>query len=416
MAKIGILVDPAKLKERANAKCYFDNFAYMGLHAVIDEATKGGHEIEYIAPHKIDECDFVFVSLISAWDILSLIRRVPKKRKAKVVIGGQGLVNPCSYLEHFDIGVFGRAEGQINDILDGARPSNVLDTKMDPQADGHYEYRQAQWLVGEEKNVGCLRKCYFCGYSWTHKRFRPDKNYQSAGDSIYSGIEDTLLELELKSNTTHITGLDGYSEKSRMAAGKRISNKQVEDKLVSLIDQSAELGWNRLSLKLYMIHAYPWETLNDTYTAELRSVFAAVDKRLKRGKGLIFLKTTPFCPEPMTPMAWLKPDFRDEWRRMLHDNYLVYEGEHVIVRIHEAIDSAAELALMVFFRRAGVEMSPVAEMMARPEFFRLRARERLAALRLRGVLSRLEEGTVWDGVSVPGIYPEKIAKKKPWDN
>ena len=414
MAKLGVLVYPRKLKERATAAPYFDNFAYRGLRAVIGEVDKRNHAVRYIAPHQIDECDFVLVSLTSAWDILSLIHYVPIRRRAKIIAGGQGLVNPRPFMQYLDLAVFGRAEGQINELIDGGRGANVLDVGKDPAAEGNYEYRQAQYLLGDEADTGCIRKCFFCGYGWTHRSLNRGGNYQASDDALYSSSEQFLSELRLTENVHYSAGLDGWSEASRRSVGKPFSNTSLVEKLKTLTEDAAARGWARLSLKLYMIHAYPWEKPLADYTGEMARALADLDGKLSSGRLVIFFKATPFCPEPMTPMARCLPCFDDAWRTMLKNQWLVYQGSHVEARIHMTVPSAAELAHMVFFRRAGREESSVAEMMSRPKYLSLTAGLKLAALSVRGVLGRLTDAAPWSGLRVPGLNPERVASQMGW--
>jgi len=276
MARIGILVFSKLVKCRATRKnVYFDSFKYLGINAVIKELDKKKHKVRFISSAELAQVDFALVPLHSYRDAMNLIKNLKgiPRNGTKIILGGQGLLNVRSYLPYFDLAVFGRAEGQINKILEGDRPDNVLDTDLDPGLEKKYTYRQPQNLVDGETNVGCRNKCLFCFYSWTHKLLIPVDKYNS---TVYdNSVEDDIRALDIQKPGHFITAIDGFSEASRFKVNKMIKNSHIVDKLSEIRSKNFK---KTIFIKIFSICGYPWESPSPQYLDELKEALAEADR------------------------------------------------------------------------------------------------------------------------------------------
>jgi len=353
MAKIGILVMTHKVQERGTRKeSFYDSFEWLGMQAIQKEIDRKKNQVKYISVSQIDDYDFVLVSVTSLYDVFNLINEMPKKRKAEVIIGGQGVVNVKSYTPYFDKAVFGRAEGQINDILDGEKPSNILDINEDPDVEGRYEYRQPQYLIDGENNVGCPYKCRFCQYSWTHKCLRKTGNFQSAIGDFKHLQEDDLRHLKVEDGRYYVSAIDGVSEESRFKVNKKIYNEDIIKKIKEIYSKEFT---KRVSLKLFVICGYPWERYNGDYLNELKEVFRKADEPKSKFKIQMHLLFTPFSPEPLTPMETERPILNVDWRKELTKNYKLYFSDTLEVYIMRYINTPYRLFERIFMNRASIE-------------------------------------------------------------
>jgi len=275
MARVGILVFSKMVKCRSSRKnLFFDSFKYLGINAVIKEIDRKKHSVKFISSAELAEVDFALVPLHSYRDAMNLIQNLKgiPRNGTKIILGGQGLLNVRSYLKYFDLAVFGRAEGQINEILEGSRPSNVLDLSKDPKLEKSYTYRQTQHLVEGERNVGCRHKCCFCFYSWTHKLFIKVNKYNS---TVYdTSVEDNFKALDITKPGHFITAIDGFSEASRFKVNKRIKNSDISKKIAEIRAKNIK---KKIFIKVFSICGYPWESPTTHYLDEFKEALAEGD-------------------------------------------------------------------------------------------------------------------------------------------
>jgi hypothetical protein len=170
MAKVGLYIFTNKTKKRGTRKnSYFESDKYTGFRHIISEIDRDKHYVEFCSSANMNRFDFVLVPIISFYDIINLINELKgKKRTCKVVVGGPGVFNIRGYKDYIDIAVFRRAEGIINRVLEMEPLSNVWYKEYDEGLKNAYEIGKPQYLLGDEKSVGCSNKCKFCQYSWTN--------------------------------------------------------------------------------------------------------------------------------------------------------------------------------------------------------------------------------------------------------
>lgn len=313
-----------------------------------------------------------------------------RKKKAKIIIGGQGVLNVKGYIDYFDIAVFGRAEGQINEILAGKRPNNVLDLENDPLIEKKYVYRQPQYLTESESDVGCSRKCYFCNYSWTRKHLQKGSGYKSTVISTIT-TEDDFGSLEIDGSGRKITALDGFSEESRIRVNKGIKNEEIISKLIEAFKQKAEKGF---FLKTYLIAGYPWEDPGDDYINELNGVIKEAEEKAPEKNMKLYLKfhVSPFRPMPLTPMEDYRAGYFFDWRKYFIERSSItrssdliawYAGQDIISPITD-FESTCLL-------RAGIEDQEfITSVLINPKFRKMKSYQKMLYLKNEGYLEKFE--------------------------
>ena len=239
--------------------------------------------------------DFALLSITSVVEMERVLREPTDKRGCVVIAGGMGMLNVWPLYDLLDVAVFGRAEGQITDIINGKRLGNVWRKTDDPDVSGSYEIRQATTLLPGEAGVGCPNRCRYCQYTHIRQHVR-GRGYR-AGDGGWLR-EDDWHRLQL-STGRNITAWDGLSESTRIRVGKRILDKHIREKLIALREKNLPVAAN---IKIYNIVGYPWETVR-SYRRDIETVSGLL--RSCDGPGtriLIMFCYTPFSPEPLTPM------------------------------------------------------------------------------------------------------------------
>jgi hypothetical protein len=345
--RIGVMV-LEKIADRENTKSFFDlkNFGLCAILSELDEPW------EYTRPELINVYEFVLVSLTSVMDVENLIYTfecfTPKPVKPKIIIGGFGVINIKLMLPYIDIAVFGRAEGQINEILAGEEFDNVWRKERDPDLEGKYIIRAPRYLVLGENGIGCRGRCKFCQYTWTRPALQRNQKY-NPGQSLY--IQETdWAGLEITKAGRYTTAWDGWSEETRLRVSKPITDQSIRDKLLSIgnlegIDAT-------INIKVFQIIGYPWETIESVKegincTAEL---LRQIDEAIANKIILAFL-CTPFGPEPMTPMQYEQGNIEVNWREELN-GIDVYRGKHIDAFITPVIPGPYTLTKRIMINRA----------------------------------------------------------------
>lgn len=391
MARVGVLVFSKHVKCRATRKnLYFDSFKYLGINAVIKEIDRKKHSVSFVSNLQVNDMDFVLVPLHSYRDAMNLMANLKgiKRNGVKIILGGQGLLNVKTYLDYLDIAVFGRAEGQINEILEGSRPGNVLDLKEDPDLEKKYTYRQPCNLVDGERNVGCRNKCHFCFYSWTHDLLIPVKRYDS---TVYdTSVEDDIKALDIQKPGHYITAIDGYSEKSRFKVNKRIKNKDIVSKISEIRARNFK---KKIFIKIFSICGYPWEELTSTYLDEFREVCAEADRAKGSTKLVLVMHPTPFSPEPLTPMEDCTVDFSPNWRNyFLKEERVIYKSNKLLVVSSLFVESRSALAERMAVHRGDRDGAKILETYFMDKKFQgLKDYQKMMYLRAGGVLEKFSK-------------------------
>ncbi len=348
-ARIGILImnNFVDRESRKKKGFYNINVRNVGLTAILDELKE---PYEYCPPAAINQFEYVLVSLTSVMDVENIVYSFevygPSERKCKIVIGGFGVINIKLIVSYIDIAVFGRAEGQINEILAGRKYPNVWRKADDPKFKGQYIIRQAQYLVKGERSVGCRNTCLYCQY--THVR-------QSIGDAtLYDpGMitqETDWNGLEITKAGRYNSAWDGWSDVSRKKVHKPVTNALIRRKLMEIDSLDIKGGIN---IKIFMIVGYPWESMETVmYDIEqTTTMLREIDVHLTRRIYLSFL-CTPFSPEPMTPMQYERADIETDWR-MLGGKSLL-NGKHIKAYILPFISGSFLLMKRVLINRADI--------------------------------------------------------------
>lgn len=303
--------------------------AWPGFEVVLDACRRAGYVIEYAGRATVHEYDIALVSITSDCDWWPfLAERATWKPGAMVIAGGAGVLNVRPFLQWVDCFVLGRGEHLLPAILAAhatgnrhASPSVVWSDSFDMR--NRYEIMQAtepyphevimtNGKPFREGSIGCPNKCLFCGYTWQRK-YIGDGTYSAGAQSMNTGNrERTIMDL-LKlppaqwqdEGPLRIVGVDGTSERLRVAANKRITR----DMLRSFLSGLAEIPKPH-QVKLYFIVGYPGET--DADWREFVDDIAAVDDGRKPDKQWSLLcHFTPFRAMPATPSAVWPMSYRN---------------------------------------------------------------------------------------------------------
>lgn len=343
-ARIGVLVmnNFVDRDSRLKKGFYNINIGNVGLTAILNELKE---PYEHCPPEAINQFDYVLVSLTSVLDVENLIYNLevyaPQERKCKVIIGGFGVINIKLIVSYIDIAVFGRAEGQINEILAGYKYPNVWRKASDPDVTGQYVIRQARYLVGNERSVGCRNKCLYCQY--TYVRVPLDKAVKyDPGMTIQ---ETDWNGLDITKAGRYNTAWDGWSDGTRRMVHKPVTNATIEKKLMGIDVEGT------VNMKVYQIVGYPWESMESVEhdIEQTTAMLCRIDKQMK-GKVNISFLCTPFGPEPLTPMQHESANVETQWRDL--GGRVLLKGEHIRAYISPFISGSFLLLKRVIINRA----------------------------------------------------------------
>jgi hypothetical protein len=324
------------------------SFAANGMNAVLSELK---YQWEYCTISRIKEYPFCLLSITSISDIetIAMSTIAENKGKCKIIAGGQGCLSIYPIVDILDVAVFGRAEGQINAIIDGDTPPNVWRKETDPLFEKKYEMRQPQYLVRGENSVGCKKKCFFCQYTWTRKFTTLSEMGYSHGKDLHTP-EDDWKALQVTKPGRYTTAWDGWSEQTRKKINKNISDVEIFDKLQTISRANFPACVN---LKIFNIVWYPWET-EETLKADIATV-AKILKSVDATTGtriLIMFLLTPFSPEPLTPMAYFPANVTANTREIVDRiGRQVFKGNKIEAFILPQINSGYTLAKRVLINR-----------------------------------------------------------------
>jgi hypothetical protein len=339
---IGVIQLPGKTYASARNKLSCSN----GLRAILNELR---FEWQLCGIDEIRKYDICLLAINSVMDIEESVFSISPilKGSCKIIVGGAGCISIRPLIPIIDVAVFGRAEGQINGIIEGETPANVWRKEIDPLFSGTYEMRQVQYLVGAEKSVGCRKKCLFCQYSWTRNHFSPTGSRYSDSKRSY---EDVFESLNVWRSGVYTTALDGFSEKTRKRVGKNISDQMLVETISGIRQKSFDKA---VILKVFNILWYPWETKSSVRydIMHLRELLRSCDG--SNGTRICFLLClTPFSPEPLTPMAWMPANvFVDTIAFLNTICRRLYCGEKIEAIILPNVNTGFTLAKRVLINR-----------------------------------------------------------------
>lgn len=318
--KIGIYVLTKYAKQTYSKECY-DVRINAGMAVVCDILKRAGFtNIDYcgsVNAHKYDMIMYSVTSDCDWWEFVA--ERVSwQKGNYKVVVGGQGVLNPRPFISLVDYFVLGRAENiqpkVAEAILNGVDCDDChivssASFSMDKlyyinQVNEIYPYdiKLDNGQVYHEDVIGCNHKCLFCGYTWHRKQAVAEAfNYsglwnggadrERAMIDMHNGIDVDLVKLRT-------TAIDGLSEQLRFNVNKKITRDMLREFLEKLA--SCEKPHQ---VKFYNIIGYPTETFED-WEEFLEDICIVDNKFNKQDKQTsILLHSTPFRAMPATPLA-----------------------------------------------------------------------------------------------------------------
>ncbi len=291
MAKVGVLCFGNE-KDRNKIKGAATLFDFpkltIGFQYIVNEVSSR-HEVEYVG---IDDtwADYWLASLVSWYDVFNLIRALKgKKPRARLIIGGPGVLNPWIFDDLIYAAVIGRGEGVINRVIDG-------DTSVENAYYYEHPYREitigqptVQIDGGHEKECacGCPKKCFFCEYGWKYRYKDWSGQY-----SEYANGETFFRDIDFSRGRV-TAGLDGITERERYVVNKKLTSQEIIDTL------SRHTIRDNMVLKLFCVTAYPF---TDGYNFdEWEDTLAKASKVVKK-PITIMLSLSHFCPMPFTPM------------------------------------------------------------------------------------------------------------------
>lgn len=367
--KVGIYIS----RDHLWFKTYKADSLPFGLKAVVSELDSSKYSISICDKDSAHNFDFVFYSVNSFVDYLVLIRdfRSKVKRRYKLVVGGASLINLHLLRDVVDIAVVGRAEGQINDILEGRQFDNVW-TREDIDLKRTYKVRQPQYLlkVGNksETNVGCKMSCKFCQYGNKFGQFVITSGYTSGVDGLEMMFKDIDWEL---ARSRVVSSIDGSSELTRKRVGKPLSNQQIQDKL----EEINSVNYNKaLLLKLYNIVGFPWEDETIADMAEFKSILCRADSVIKKNILWINMQVNHFVPMLLTPFE-SEPVNLIDYRKLMIEKP-IYEGKHIRALFWRGFSSRVNaLDETYVFRSMNID-EHITEMSV-PKYFKIEADQRV---------------------------------------
>jgi len=323
-------------KKRSDNNSFEGNYN-IGANVIMDVLGRKGIRCDICTPDTAQKYKIVLISLTSDYDCLALYRAVALLptwqlgRRFKVVAGGAGMQNPTTIRKYVDYAVFGRGENIIHPligcIMGGGTFThesvmNLPDIHPVKLAQSSELYPHDIDLGGgrgcrqwKESFIGCPNKCLFCHYTWARKKIGGDTYYQ--GDlTMKRSIECLWKDIpNINKKEGRIrTAIDGFSERLRMACGKKISNQEV-------IDGINHLGSfaGTTVLLVYNISNMPHES-----QADREELYSTVRRADPENRVIVVFQSTPFRPSLLTPLQWapvtLYPATSDLSAQVIHDS------------------------------------------------------------------------------------------------
>lgn len=325
---------PEKRRSKNNS---FEGNYNIGANVIMDVLKRKGIQCDICTPDTAQQYSVVLVSFTSEYDMIALYKAVAflptwqPGRKFTVIAGGAGMQNPTTIRKYIDYAVFGRAESIIYPLVDCVFGGSIFthQSVMNMPEIHPVKLCQSSELYPHEVNlgngrgcrnwkesfIGCPNKCLFCHYSWARKKVGKETYYQ--GDLTMKRSIECLWKDIPKINKKEgriRTAIDGFSERLRMAYGKKISNQEIID------------GINHLGsfegitvLLVYNISNMPHETQDDR-----EELYETVKKATPKNRVIVVFQSTPFRPSPLTPMQWapvtLYPATSDLSAQVIYDS------------------------------------------------------------------------------------------------
>lgn len=415
----------------------FHTRLHRGIHVVKDALERAGREVGYCSMSTAHDYDVVLVSMTDALDWFPFIeeRRQWAESSTIVIAGGAGFLNVRPFLQWFDIGVFGRAEGIIVPLVDAiskgeefSHPSVCYSKTFDPFDDfqvsqssvpyphpvqpppaNHRDAGKDAWVEGP---LGCKRKCWFCAYTWHRQPLAGVEDPSYEGEAT----EATMLDLDPATAASwpfirHV-GLDGLSQRLRFAMNKRITREMFWAWFGGL----AASGKKPHQVKLYNVVGIPSEETDEWF--EHLDDLARIDSALPDAdpKWSIVLQSTPFMSMPATPAAvWpmSKRNYRGLVSRTLQKPGMpgntYFQGRALWAVESSGTESLATAMVRALALRGIEEDASLAERIATTRrFWTARMGARVANMEKYGDMDRLFKAYTWE--TVPTRYLHTYGK------
>lgn len=328
--KIGVYVLSKYAKQTYSKECYNVRLN-AGMAVVCDILRREGFtNIDYCSSANAHEYDMIMYSVTADCDWWEFVaeRLSWQKGQYKVVVGGQGVLNPRPFLELVDFFVLGRAEAVQPLVAEAIMNGEDCDDPHVVSArsyslDKNYYINQVDEIYPHdivlengttyhEDVIGCNHRCLFCGYTWHRKHAKQEefnysglwnggKDRERAMIDMHNGIEVDLVKLRT-------TAIDGLSERLRVMVNKKITREMLRE----FLDRLARCEKPH-QVKFYNIIGYPTESYDDW--REFLEDIQIVDRRMSKQEKQtsILLHSTPFRAMPATPLA-CKPMSYENYR------------------------------------------------------------------------------------------------------
>ena len=360
-AKVCVLIPEIPHKKTKSPKFMHRSMKYFGLGIIVKEIQEEFNiEVPYVDFSQVGNFDIVLYSIHSVEDFYNLVFTVKTKLQANRpnvwVGGGAGIANLEMIVDYFDYIVLGRGEGIIQDLIKGILNNDIVSSKSiiatkDYSNEKPYYINYADRLYPDkimnrkETMYGCKYNCFYCRYRYSSL---PPNKRELDNKTTMPGNEETFWELEIKNGSSYTTSLDGFTEKTRYAVNKPISNQRIIDKLVAVPKLKTSVN-----LKVYFIAGYPFESEIDI--SEFIEVCRKADEIGLKNKTFIRVHVTPFSAEPSTPMQWEKMNTNINLRNMFKEfqisNGILFKGEMLQVVMPNLISSEFTLLKRAIYNR-----------------------------------------------------------------
>ena len=309
----------------------------IGANVIMDVLRRRGIDCDICTPDTAQKYQIILISLTSEYDCLALYRAVAllptwqPGRKFKTIAGGAGLQNPTTIRKYIDYAVFGRAENIIYDLVSCVLGGGIFvhESVMNlpdihpvklAQATELYLHkvdlgRGKDYRLWEEPFIGCHNKCLFCHYTWARQKIGSGTYSQGFLDMKRSTqcLWKDIPKINKKESCIR-TAIDGFSERLRMAYGKKISNQEIIDG-INYIGRFEGVTL----LRIYNISNMPHET-----QADRDELYETCKKAAPKNRVIMVFHSTPFRPSLLTPLQWapvtLYPAISDLSRQVIYDS------------------------------------------------------------------------------------------------
>ena len=298
-------------------------FTY-GLDAVCNELSV--NVTKELTPETVNDCDIALCSLCSVQDTLALICALDERPRSRLIVGGHGVYPFLAWRHLAHRIVFGRTEDAVDSCILGTDPLPFCyDYDADPQVANKYQIRRARRLLEGEQSVGCGGYCTFCQYRATRPPFGGGYGNSNRGSVV---LEDRWDSIKAQPGQ-QTTALDGFSEATRKRVHKPVDDEQIIEKLSWCLHRVSGI----MRLKVFQIVGYPWETAESVRDDVLhwREVLSKVRPGNPGARIMMLVTTTPFSPEPLTPMEDDPANIETNWRDILLADELrcIFDSPHL---------------------------------------------------------------------------------------